>query len=339
MTLADYYFHDPALVLIPIEHLSPDGMRSEFAALIAARCGWAASRIDLFNTAFRLYWDRSAALAARTRFAPAPRLRHVGIVVDARALRPYVQLLNTSTWTLHASDFDPACSHPEFAAYLLVHGDTMAVSGEATTAALHDAAYWFDRTQCECAAFAAAAARSPRPDAAAFRALAKAIPWLRQLYHEDLRPPPVSCACRSIPGTGLLVPRAIEERPPALVGTWATIARDSVRAFHAAWHAPDYRAITELCEWLAGDAPPLIVTGPAQRILWDPATPDRIGGLRAELRRAAGVAVREVLADLRVITRHTRTFHAALVDPAALPPPAPNTQHRGYTYLHESRHL
>jgi hypothetical protein len=46
------------------------------------------------------------------------------------ALRPYTQLLNTSTWTTYASDFDPATtSHEElFATYVLVHGDRMALT-------------------------------------------------------------------------------------------------------------------------------------------------------------------------------------------------------------------
>jgi len=45
----------------------------------------------------------------------------------------------------------------------------MAVSGEVTTAALHTAAWWLERSDAECDAFAGAARRATRPDAAAFR--------------------------------------------------------------------------------------------------------------------------------------------------------------------------
>ncbi len=60
--------------------------------------------------------------------------------------------------------------------------------GEVTMAALHHAAWWLERDDAECAAFAAAAARSARPDADAFRLLAAALPWLRRLGHATLRP-------------------------------------------------------------------------------------------------------------------------------------------------------
>src|SRR5690348_18358456 len=123
---------------------------------------------------------------------PPPRLRHVAIVTgDPRGVRPYVQLLNTSAWLLYACDLDPDSSHPEFVAYLLAHGDRVAFTGEVTTAAVQTAAWWFERGDTDCAAFVAAAKRSPRPDAGAFRALADALPWLRELRHETLRPPAI----------------------------------------------------------------------------------------------------------------------------------------------------
>lgn len=339
MTLEDYYFDDARLILVPIEQLTPGGMRPEFAALLQVRLGWDSQRIDLFNTAFSLYWTRTAALASQTRTWAPPRIRHVGLVKDPLAVLPYVQLLNTSAWTLYESDFDPALSNPEFAAYLLVHGDRMALTGEVTTAALHNAAYWFDRTDRECAAFADAAARSPRPDAAAFQTLAVATPWLRQLYHEGLRPAPANTALRAIPGTGLLVPHAVEALPPALVQQWTSVAQIAVAAFHAAWRAPDRVAAASLCDWFAGEAPRLLVTGQGGRIVWDPETPDRLGALRRELRNASGAAVSDIAADLRVSDRHTQTFHAALIEPAALPRPHPDTEQRGYSYLHRDRGL
>ena len=160
MTLEDYYFDDARLILIPIEHLTPGGLQPAFAARLTTRLGWERARIDLFNTAFSLYWTRTAALAARTTTWAPPRLRHCGLVTDPLAVLPYAQLLNTSAWTLYDSDFDPACSNAEFGAYLLAHGDRMARTGEVTVAALHNAAYWFERTDDECAAFADAAARA-----------------------------------------------------------------------------------------------------------------------------------------------------------------------------------
>ena len=334
---ADYYLDDPRVVLVPIEHLGTTGMSAALAEVLVARAGWTREDVALFDAAFSLYWARGTALASRTRHWLAPRRRHVAVVRDPRAVRPYVHLLNTSAWLLYACDLDPARSHAELVAYLLVHGDRTAATGEVTAAAVETASWWLERTDAECDAFATAAAQSPRPDGDAFRALATALPWLRRLRHETVRPSIAGTPHRPIPGTGLLVPRPLEAEPPALVRTWTAVARRTLADYRAAWRGADPAATEVLCDWLAADVPPLLVTGAGNRIVWDPEAPDRLTALRAELRGADGVAVGAILDDLRVVARHTRAFHAALVDPDALPPPAPNTDQGGYTYLHLER--
>jgi hypothetical protein len=339
VTLVDYYFADPRLILIPIEHLAPSGMSLEFAAVLDQRCGWSAAQTDFFDRSFGLYWSRSDGLAKRTRTWMPPRLRHVAIVVAPEDVRPYVQLLNTSAWMLYGSDFDPECSDPELAAYLFAHGDRMALSGEITLAALHNAAWWLERSDDECAAFAAAADRSTRPDAAGFQALARALPWLRRLRHETLDPPLVVSPHRAIPGTGLLVPQAIEHEPRGLVDAWAGAARRAVDAYKASWQTAPTNAVAEICEWLAGDPPPLLVTAEGGRILWDPEHPERLGALRTTLKRGDTAAVAAIGDDLRTVARHTRAFFGALAEPSALPMPDPATEQGGYSYLHRERRL
>ena len=336
--LSSYYFHHPHLILVPIEHLTPAGMSRPFAALLRARCGWGDDWIAMFDRAFSLYWSRTLALAQRTRTWAPPRLRHVGIVRDRSRVRPYAQLLNTSAWTVYECDFDPGLSNPELGAYVLVHGDRMALLGEVSLAAVHNAAYWFERTATERAAFAAAAARSPRPDADAYRALAEATEWLARLHHETLRPPSTPAGHRAVPGTGLLVPDALVDRPPDLTERWAVAARGTLRAFHAAWRAPDRDAVAAVCEWLVTDRPPLLVTA-GDRILWEPERPSHIGVLRELLKRSSGTATRDVDADLHVVAAHTRTFLTSLADPDALPAPAADTEQRGYAYMHRTRRL
>src|SRR5262245_5697680 len=102
--LDDFYFLDPRLILVPIEHLTPAGLSTAFSTMLRRRCAWGDARVQFFNDAFARYWSRSAALAARTPTWAPPRLRNVGLIVEPRAVRPYVQLLNTSTWALYASD-------------------------------------------------------------------------------------------------------------------------------------------------------------------------------------------------------------------------------------------
>jgi len=339
MALVDYYFTDPRVFLIPIEHLSPTGMSAELAATLRVRSVWSDGHGEVFDRAFRLYWTRSADLARRTRTWMPPRIRHVAVVLREVGVRPYAQLLNTSAWTVYACDFDPATSHPELGAYVLAHGDRMALSGEVTLSALHNAAWWLERTDEECAAFAAAAERSRRPDADGLRAVARALPWLRRLRHETLAPPVAGAPHRAIPGTGILVPRALEHEPRALVDAWSTAARRALESHRAAWQADATRLVAELVDWLGSDTPPLLVTAGRERILWDPVHPERLGALRAAAKRGDAAGVAAVREDLRVVARHTRAFHAALRDPAALPRPAADTEQSGYAYLHRGRAL
>lgn len=339
MALADYYFADPRIFLIPIEHLGPAGMSAEFAAELRARGIWSDERVAFFDRSFRLYWERSSELARRTRTWMPPRIRHVAVVLRESGVRPYAQLLNTSAWTVYACDFDPRVSHPELGAYALAHGDRMALTGEVTLSALHNGVWWLERSDGECAAFAAAADRSRRPDAEGLRAVARALPWLRRLRHETLAPPAPGAPHRAIPGTGILVPRALEGEPRALVDAWATAARRAIDGYRAAWRADPARVIAELADWLASDAPPLLVAAGNRRIVWDPVHPERLAALRTALQGGDASGVAAVRDDLRLVARHTRAFHAALVDPIGLPPPAAEMEQRGYSYLHRERGL
>lgn len=337
MRLADYYLGDDRLVLVPIEHLTRRGMTAAFATLLLERSGWSAERVALLDEGFTLYWERARVLA-HSRTWPPPRIRNIAVVREPDAVRPYTQLLNTSTWTLYDCDLDPTLSHRELVAYLLVHGDCMAETREVTMAAVRDAAYWFERTAEERAAFAAAAARSPRPDGEGFRALGQATEWLRRLRHETLRPPVGASPHRAIPGTGLLVPRDLDAEPPRLVEHWTRVAARALERYHARWRTPDKGALDALCSWLSTTAPPVLIVDRG-RILWDPEQPSALGRARGALKQATGAAVRAVAADLAVIDRHTRRVLAAVADPAALPAPPPDTEQRGYAYLHTGRRL
>lgn len=336
---ADYYLLDPRVVLVPVEHLTDAGLTPAFADVLTARAGWTLGHVALFDTAWVRYWERSAGLARRTRTWPAPRRRHVAVVTQPDAVRPYVQLLNTSAWLVYSADVDPATSDPELLAFVLALGDRMAERGVVATAVVHAAAWWFERTDQECAAFAAAAARSTRPDAAAYVAVADALPWLRRLFHADLRPPGARARVRPIPATGLLVPAAIEAEPPRLVGRWKRIAAGVLADYHATWRRSDPALVANLGDWLASEAPPLVVTADDGRVLWAPDAPERVGPVRSVLKTGDAVAIERIHRDLERIAALTRRFFAALVDPAALHAAPPAQQQTGYTYLHASHRL
>lgn len=333
-----FWFHDPRVTLVPVEQLGPDGLFPEFAESLAARPGWSSERVALLDEGLVLYWERLDALARRSGDLSPPRLRNVGVVHDPDTVRPYASLLNTSTWTLYACDLDPERSNREFVAYLLAHGDRMTESGEVTLAAVHLAPWWFERSSEERDAFRDAALGSVRPDAPMFRAIADAVPWLRELRHSRLRPPRQGVH-RPIPGTGLLVPRAHESQPDRLVARCRADATTALASFHARFRGADAAAADEVAAWLASDVPPLLVTEKRGAVVWDPVAATSTDALRARLAAASGAVLRDLLADLRVVGRHTRRFLGALADPSALPAPDPTTAQSGYSYLHVERRL
>jgi len=338
LMLEDFWFLDPRVSLVPIERLGPEGLLPEFAAQLAARPGWSRERVALLDEGFALYWERLDSLARRSGDLSPPRLRNIAVVHEADTVRPYASLLNTSTWTLDAGDVDPERSHPELVAYLLAHGERMAETGEVTLVAVHLAPWWFERSEHECRAFREAAHASTRPDAAAYRAIADAVPWLRELRHVRLRPPRQGNH-RPIPRTGLLVPRAREALPERLVAECRDAASAALAGFHARFRGADGDTADEICAWLAGDAPPLLVTERRGATLWDPAAPSRTDALRTRLAAASRPVLRDVHADLEVVAQHTRRFLGALADPASLPAPDPATGQSGYAYLHVERRL
>jgi len=332
---------DPRVATVPLEHWTAAGMAPGWAVALRARRGWDAGRIALFDAGVRRYWQRSTALARRDRHWPPPRRRHVVVVErDPLAVRPWVQLLGTSAWLLYADDLDPARSHPELLAWLLAVGDRMAATGEVTMAAVQAAAWWLVADDAAASAFGAAARRVRRPDAAAVAATADAVAWMRRLHHETLRPPPAGPPERPIPGTGLLVPRALEAEPPRLVGRWVAAAEGAVSAWRGRWRREDGDAVAALGRWLADDVPPLLVTE-RDTLLWDPDVASRTAPLEAALAHADGVAVAAMRDDLAVVARHGRAFLDAVVDPATLPAAAPevDAEQRGYSHLHPGRRL
>lgn len=333
----EFYFLDRRSVLVPIEHLSPDGVSAEFAALLANRHPAGAAIASFLAKAFSLYWQRSAHLAEKLRSWPPPRLRNIAILDSTTAIPPYVQLLNTTTWTLFDCDFDATVSSVELLAYLLVHGECMSVTGEVTHAALLNAPYWFDRTEAEVAEFRRGARASTRPDSEAFRQLADALAWLRRLHHETLRPPRPGQGLRVIADSGLAVPDEIVEEPPILVRRWEMAARAAVSRYYDRYAARSDAEVDATLKWLRDEPHAFVVTGKNNRVLWDCEHPDRVGAIRHELRRATMAALDSVRADLRVIDHHSREFRSRAVRYEGLPTAGVEIAQDGYTYLLRGR--
>ncbi len=338
--LADFYFTHDELFVIPIEHLSPRGVSAAFRTLLLPRvsAGW----VDMFNDVFATYWARASELAARApgNWTP-PRLQHVCVVTDPTRVRPYFQPFNRCSWLLYVSDFDPALSHREFGAYQLLHVERMGLLQEVTQAVVRNLSYWLTRSDDEIAQFSAACARTPRPDAAAFRALADALPWIRRLHHASLKPPVLISLepTTAIPQSGLLVPRSLQPRLETLKRRWTAAATRAVDSFRTAHARRGRDRAGELCRWLRDAQPRVLLTTDGGRIVWDPDEPDQIAAVRAALGGIGESAAHRIRDDVTIIDERSRRFLTSLAEPDALPAPHRDTAQGGLSYLHVDRKL
>ena len=156
-----------------------------------------------------------------------------------------------------------------------------------------------------------------------------ALPWLRRLHHETLRPPrAVALPHRPIPGPACSCRAALEDEPPRLAERWSAVAAAAVDAYRAAWRradpAPAARAV-RLARDRGAAAPGHRPAAAA--IVWDPDAPAASTGCAARsLQRRTASPSSAIHARSRRWSRGTRArFLAAVVEPAALPPPQPNT--------------
>ena len=324
---------------MPTEHLASDGIDGDFARGLAARPSWSEAHVKMLEQGVALYWTRYDELSARAPYLSPPRLRSLGIVLDGAAIRPYAQILNESVCKLYLDDLNPDRGHPEFVAYALALEERAAETGELLRAAVHLAPWWFERSDEECAAFAHAADGSQRPDALLYRAIAGALPWLREVRHKTLRPARKGAPYREIPGTGLLIPRAYESAPDALIGQVQAAATDTLRAFHAQHRPPADAALDGLEKWLRDERPDLLVTDEKRVIVWESDRAADTGALRRRLERAGPEVVSHLRGDLECIAEHSRRFTASVRTPNELPRPDADAALGGYTFLHHERGL
>jgi len=224
------------MFVIPIEHLSPAGVSDTFRQLLRDRVSLGDRWLDLFNESFATYWQRVAELAARApQYWFPPRLQHVCVVTDPARVRPYFQPFNKTSWLLYATDFDPETSNCEFATFQFVQAERMGLLQEVTQTVVRNLSYWLLRSDQEVERFSAACRQARRPDAAAFRALAEALPWVRRLHHDSLKKPILVAVepCVKVPHTGLLATRSLQSNLDHLARRWGEVAQGVVTEFHA----------------------------------------------------------------------------------------------------------
>ncbi|RMG07692.1 MAG: hypothetical protein D6731_23200, partial [Planctomycetota bacterium] len=186
--LRAFCFAEKKGFVVPAEFLGPEGLAPGFAALLRAERGLSAEWVAAFDAAFALAWRRQEELFRR---APGhwfpPRCNNVVVWTEADAAHPYLRPLSRSGWAFYADDFEPARSSRELAAFLFVQAERLNAVGEVGRSLLANLSY-FLAEGVDLADFRAGAARSRRPDAPLYRALAEALDWIPRLGHVALRP-------------------------------------------------------------------------------------------------------------------------------------------------------
>ncbi len=264
-----------------------------------------------------------------------PRQTNLLVVADADGVLPYLEPFRGTSSMLYVADLD---THPEYVAALLVHMERLSLLRSVTATVAYNLSYWFERDAASRQAFADAARRARRPDAAAFVALAEAFGWIDELLHDPLRVPQQELAepYIHISGADLYVPKRLQPQLMAL----GTAAEGAVRAAlnsTVPTAAPARSGTLDaLCDWLVQSRAHVIVHGPHGGTLWTPQHDDPIR-VRRVLAEANDAAVASIHADLCRIDERSRQFLSRVHDVEALPTHCSVLETGGGTYVDAAR--
>lgn len=343
MDLAPFFFAHDEMFLVPPEHISESGISDVYAKELTERRGTREAWLELFASALGQYLKRQRVLAERApkHWLP-PRLLSAFFITTPEGTRPYYQPFAAASWLLYEGDFDPDRSSLELATYQLVLAERLGVSGELRSALLATLSYFPTLDDEQAANFGEGCRRTERPDGDAFRALADALPWLRQLRHASLYPPRADEPMSEIPGTGLFVPNERVVELEALVSRVHDVASVVVSRYFEHQHAEtaaEGRPVDRFTAWLRKARPTVLLSDRDGEVLWDPEEPDRTDRVQARLADIPARPAEGLRADLDVVSQRSRAFLDALKRPDALRPVGEALEQEGGTYIHESRLL
>ena len=304
-----------------------------------------AERLETAHTRFQVRATLLAQNAPRTW--GAPRLGNTVIVRRGSRVRPFMQPLPRASWVVEASDFDEESGSLELAAYTFGHAERMGLVGDAVRAHLSNVGWWLVGEEDAERDFAEGARRSRRADAAMFRAIADAVPWLRTLWEPSLRPPPDDPASYAhLPDTEIIVPPNLEASVRDLSATLQEAAQGAARAVRAEQRMPPSgnvakrdRPAEKLCEWLRKDRPRLLIASARGEVVWEPDAAGHLAPLRNAIDKAPARATASLHEDLVAVDARSRAFLARVVDRAALPRSSAAVDPDGGVWIDPKRQL
>jgi hypothetical protein len=341
---APFYFAHPELFLIPVEHLGPGGMSDEFAAELGQRSLAPKSFRGVFDEAWSRLYSTLSGLSKRAPDAfPPPRLVNVAVLLDASRMHPYFQPFGGMSDVAYASDFDPATSSVEHAAYELLVAERLGQTRRASLAAITALPYLFQLDERRLRDFVSGAQRASRPDAEAARVVADLLPELR-----------ANAVCEGIDfegsppeGYGRVTSSPLAFRRDFLVTLQQFvkrldgIAHGVVEAYYKAERArrDDQSPEEEVCRFLREERPRVVIVTKSGSILWEPRLPEATADVREAISGLGERPAQSLIADLRVVSDVTERFLRGVKGAEDFRVPTQSIEESGGVYVHHDKKL
>ena len=331
--LLDYCSSQPGVILVPIEVLSARGLDATAAEAYVDRAILTRAECERIDTMIRKYCERAAKLGRASRNWFPPRVQHLCFVTNGTTTRPYFQPFHASSWLLYREDLGAETSSLEFGIFLLFQAERQYLQQQIGASLLTNLPYLLILNDAQVEDFVAGCRRSTRPDADGYRALADALPAVRQMHHDPFRRPTTPMPDAACLANGLVVTPEQQRQLDALHSRWMQSVESVVSAHRSSVHSPSADAGAMLIDWLESEAPHLVLAGNEGELLWQgPGTgSNALSGLLARL---SPEAERSILADLNVIDRKSRRFLASLSSPEQLAKPASWMTEGGLSFIH-----
>lgn len=331
--LVEYCSSQSGLRVVPIESLSRAGFDAAAAESYRRRGLLTRDECERVDAMIRAYWTRADRLAGTSRHWFPARVQHLCLVTDGVATRPYFQPFHASSWLLYLEDLAEDTSSLEFAVFLLFQAERQYLQQQVGASLLTNLPYLLVLNEEQLDDFVLGCRRSTRPDAAGYRALADAMPWIRELHHESFRPPEALRPDQRRLANGLIVTHEQQARLDELHRDWMAAIEAVVAAHRASTRAPTAAAGRKLLDWLETESPHLVLTGERGEVIW-PGSGSAPDALKKLLAQCSPEAEASILADLRVVDRKSRRFLDSLAAPQELARPAEWMTEGGLSYIH-----
>ncbi len=344
-TLFEYFSNSDDCFTVPIDFLSETGISDTFAQHLIANGSCSADSVDLFNQAYSIYFERAQRLYKKCpRYWFPPRLQHICVATDSKLIHPYFQPYNKNSWLLYSDDLNPKSSSLEFIVFQFFHIERMWLIGKIDPLLYANLGYFLTLTEAQIQSFIEGCQKTTRPDSAGFQALARTMPAIRGLYHQQLNTPDTQLSnARVMHDTGLIIPLSAHQALGQLQQTWSQTTQSVIKKHQNLHSTVSINAGRTIDHWLNTQQPALVITGNVDGdphgILWAPDSAPEPHRLRAVLNQISESAEPCILADLKVIDDHSTRFLKSLRQPDQLSKPAGYMTEGGLSYIHKDHML